>query len=70
MNALGGRPRLDGLHLALIHTDAIRRSHHILEESHLIREKGALLKVAKEILFLKYLYDLGSWIWCSSSLLL
>ena len=58
MNALRGRPRSDDLHLALIYMDAIR-SHRMPYESHLIREKGALLKVAKELLFLKSLHDLG-----------
>jgi len=57
MNAFGGRPR-PSLHFALIHMDAIR-SHHISQESHLIREKGALLKVAEELLVLKYSHDLG-----------
>jgi len=58
MNTLGSRPRPKGLDFAFIHMDAIR-SDHIPYEGHLIREEGALPKVAKELLSLKYLHDLG-----------
>ena len=56
MDAFGCRPRLNCIHLTLIHTDAIE-SNNITQKGHLMCEKGAPLKVAKELLPFKNSHD-------------
>ena len=58
MNTFWYRPRPNSLHFTFINTDPIG-GHHITQKSHLLCEKGALLKVTIQLFFLKYPHNFG-----------